>query len=59
MADTLEVAHQIYQSAGQDGVIEWAIAEGLDTWAWCVPCEYDSPMSEGTCLVCWTVREDN
>ncbi len=48
----------VYGKGGQSGVLSWATRIGVKSWAWCEPCEYNSPMSDNTCLVCWTVREE-
>jgi hypothetical protein len=52
----LEIAHEIYQSDGQDGVLKWATDLPLE-WALCEPCEYESPMYKSACLVCWSPIE--
>ena len=53
----LDKAHELYEQGGQDAVLSFAVEQGLKNWAWCEPCEYKSPMSRDTCLVCWTVKE--
>lgn len=50
-----EIAYDIYEVSGQDGVLKWARELPLE-WAWCEPCEYESPIDKNTCLVCGTER---
>ena len=51
-----EAAYAIYEKNGQ-----WAVHDAAkngqlqcDTWSHCVPCEAESPMLGGACLVCAT-----
>jgi hypothetical protein len=55
-----EICVAIYQRFGQFGVIKFADAIEWQTWAWCEPCEYESPITdepdaEPVCLVCGSV----
>jgi hypothetical protein len=45
----------IYEKTGQFGLISWADEIGIKEWKWCEPCEFESPISENACLVCWTI----
>ena len=50
-------AYEIYQKDGQDAVLDFAKKHGDEvgvTWGMCEPCESESPMLNGTCLVCGT-----
>jgi len=49
----------IYEKDGASAVIEAALEGELlvDHWGECVPCEADSPIEDGVCLVCGTKYE--
>ena len=51
-------AYAIYESKGQFAVHD-AVHNGIldcDQWAHCEPCEINSPMHGGACLVCGTIQ---
>lgn len=49
-----EICLAIYNRFGQDGVIKFCDAIGWDEWLVCEPCEIESPVENGICLVCGT-----
>lgn len=51
-------AHRIYQKKGQSGVFDWANKIGIKKWAYCEPCDSESPVSREYCLVCWSVIKE-
>ncbi len=56
MAQTKEIDHskeaeKIYNQKGQSGVFDYANKHKLK-YAYCNPCETDSPTHNGSCLVC-------
>lgn len=56
--DIFDEAYKIYTDKGQDAVFVYANEKGLE-YAYCSPCEIDSPSLEDTCLVCGTPNGDN
>jgi hypothetical protein len=54
-----EKAIAIYEQHGQFAVHDAAESGELvaDYWAWCEPCETDSPITDGCCLVCGTTYQ--
>ena len=51
---------EVYEKSGQGGVFDLITANFPDTrWAYCEPCEIESPLEDGDCLVCGSIiRED-
>lgn len=47
-----ERAKALYDSGGQDYVFSFAKAQGITDWRLCTACEIESPIHEGSCLVC-------
>lgn len=48
----------LYEEGGQHAVYEWVRESHPEwPWAWCVPCEDETPTWEGVCAVCWTARD--
>lgn len=42
-----------YEAGGQQAVFNLVLSEHPDTkWEYCEPCEIESPVADGTCLVC-------
>ena len=56
-----EKAMEIYEAKGQFAVHEAAMDGTLkvDCWAYCEPCEIDSPIEDGCCLVCGEPHQSN
>lgn len=52
------MAYSLYEREGQFAVHDAVMAGTIphDNWAYCEPCEIDSPMFSGACLVCSTER---
>lgn len=49
---------EIYENSGQSGVFDFIAANSPDTaWAYCEPCEIESPIEDGDCLVCGSLVE--
>jgi hypothetical protein len=47
----------LYEQGGQYKVYEYIMQNHKDIeWNECIPCEVRSPISNGACLVCGTVR---
>ena len=57
-----DLCYIIYQGFGQSGVIDFIRSRQENVtlmdvgWALCEPCEIDSPIYEGACLVCGTTN---
>jgi hypothetical protein len=52
-----EICVAIYERFGQSGVIKFCEVMDWQTWQWCEPCEFESPVSDEAdsfpaCLVC-------
>jgi len=43
---------KLYQSKGQQAVFDYALKHKDIKWSYCEPCEIDSPIEDGACLVC-------
>ena len=48
----------IYKKKGQDGVFEYAGKHPEIPWRFCEPCGIESPIFEGSCLVCSTLNPE-
>tara|TARA_R100000234_G_scaffold111552_1_gene84586 strand:+ start:3167 stop:3379 length:213 start_codon:yes stop_codon:yes gene_type:complete len=58
--DNYKKAYKIYEKHGQDAVLK-AVNKGeleYDSYKYCTPCEWTSPIWENTCLVCGTINEN-
>ena len=58
MSNTLK-AYKIYKKYGQDGVLK-SVNKGklkFNSWKYCKPCEYTSPIYKNACLVCGSVNK--
>jgi hypothetical protein len=58
--DNYEKAYEIYEKHGQSAVLK-AVEEGeleYDSYKYCEPCEWISPIWENSCLVCGTIYEE-
>jgi hypothetical protein len=54
----LEITHEVYQKDGQSGVFKWVLERApFLKWMYCEPCEIDSPVKSGVCVVCWSPIE--
>lgn len=54
----LERCLEIYEKDGQDGVFDEALKHPFFIkWAYCDPCEIESPVWKSVCAVCWTPIE--
>lgn len=52
-------AYRVYVRKGADGVYDLANERGITDWRNCLPCDAETPVEGGECLVCGTrVRED-
>jgi hypothetical protein len=49
-----EKSLELYENGGQSAVLEWAATQLTCDWKYCDPCEYNSPVLGGLCLVCWS-----
>lgn len=58
--DNYQKAYIIYEKNGQDAVLRAVNEEELkyDSYKYCMPCEWTSPIWENTCLVCGTIYKD-
>jgi len=54
--DIFDEAYKIYEKKGQDAVFSFANEKGIG-YAYCSPCETDSPSVDETCLVCGSPNE--
>jgi hypothetical protein len=50
-----ELCEKQYEKGGQSAVFDFVIKNFPELiWAYCKPCESDSPIDDSTCLVCGT-----
>ena len=48
-----EICERIYSKHGQGAVMDYIVTNHpMVPWSYCEPCETDSPMDDGACLVC-------
>ena len=58
--DNYEKAYKIYTKDGQDAVLK-AVSKGeleYDSYKYCTPCEWTSPIWRNACLVCGAVYKN-
>jgi hypothetical protein len=53
----VQKAEKLYSKGGQAEVLAFFTNIGHKNWADCKPCEWESPISENTCLVCGSSTE--
>lgn len=49
--------NKIYQSSGQSKAVEYAENNGAE-FAYCAPCECESPVQNGECLICGSMLNE-
>jgi len=48
-----EKCQEVYEASGQSAVFDYILSNHPETaWDYCEPCEIQSPMLDGDCLVC-------
>ena len=57
MSKLYEDCCRLYEKAGQSGVFDYINNNHPEIpWAYCEPCEIDSPVEDSTCLVCGSIQ---
>jgi hypothetical protein len=51
-------AEELYSNGGQAEVLAFFTEVPNVEWADCVPCEWESPISNGACLVCGSIIQE-
>ena len=52
MPKHLETCQKLYEETGASAVYDYANANGIQNWMFCLHCDAETPREEGTCLVC-------
>jgi len=60
MYDIYPVCERIYERYGQSAVFDFVLTHYPEIkWERCLPCEIESPIQNGLCLVCGSLVSDN